>query len=139
MALLWLVAGMLGGSDSDPECLVLGGLDATRSQSFVSADPDLLNEVYVDATTARADIDVFRSYRERGLRLEGMRMVRESCRVTRRLPRRVTLDVVDRLGPTSVGSNDGRRFNLPRDRPSRHTVVLELTGQAWRVASVRTS
>ena len=139
MALLWLVVAMIGGADSDPECLVLGGLDATRTRAFLVADPELLRDVYVNAAVASTDVDVLREYRERGLRLEGMHMVREWCRVTDRSRRRLSLDVVDRLGPTSVRTADGHRTDLPRDRPTRRTVVLERTGQAWRVASVRTS
>lgn len=138
LALLWLLAAVLGGADSDPECLLLGGLDAARTRAFVTAEPGRLHEVYVDAGAARADAEVLRSYRSRGLRLEGMQMVRESCRVTHRSRRRLTLDVVDRLGPTAVRTAVGHRRDLPHDRPTRHTVVLRQTGDLWRVATVRT-
>ena len=95
-----------------------------------------LSDVYVDERAARADAEVLRSYRERGLRLDGMVLVRESCRVTERSRQRVTLDVVDHLGPTWVQTADGRRRDLPRDRPTRRTVVLERVGDVWRVAAV---
>ncbi len=133
--LLWLLAAWLGGADADPECLVLGGLDASRTQAFVSGDRDRLSDVYVDEQAARADAEVLDAYRKRGLRLEGMRLVRESCRVTDRSRHRVTLDVVDRLGPTTVWMPDGRHRDLPRDRPTRRTVALELVGDVWRVAA----
>lgn len=135
--LFWLLAAWLGGADDDPECLVLGGLDASRSQAFVSGDRHRLSEVYIDEHAARADSDVLDAYRERGLRLEGMRLVRDSCRVTDRSQHRVTLDVVDRLGPTTVRMADGRHRDLPRDRPTRRTVVLERVGDVWRVAAVK--
>ena len=135
IGLFWLLAAALGGT-GDPECLVLGGLDATRTQAFVAGDEHRLGDVYVDERTARDDIEMLRSYRERGLRLEGMLLVRESCRVTDRSRRRVTLDLVDRLGSTSVRTEDGRRQELPRDRPTRRTVVLERVGEVWRVAAV---
>ena len=137
MGLFWLLAGILGGGDDDPECLVLGGLDAVRTQAFVSGDETRLRDVYVDERAARADADVLRSYRERGLRLVGMVLVRDSCRVTDRSRASMTLDVVDHLGPTWVHTEDGRRRDLPRDRSTRRTVVLERTDDAWRVAAVR--
>jgi hypothetical protein len=136
IGLFWLLAAMLGGSGGDPECLLLGGLDAVRARAFVAGDEDRLGDVYADERAARADIDVLRSYRERGLRLEGMLLVRESCHVTAHSRQRVTLEVVDRLGPTSVRTEDGRRQDLPRDRPTRRTVVLERVGDVWRVAAV---
>jgi hypothetical protein len=66
-----------------------------------------------------------------------MILVRESCRVTVRSRHRVTLDVVDHLGPTRVQAADGRRRDLPRDRPTRRTVVLQRVGDVWRVAGVQ--
>ena len=134
IALLWLVAGVLGGGDDDPECLMLGGLDAVRTQAFVTGDVARLRDVYVDGRVT--DAAVLRSYRDRGLRLGGMVLVRESCRVTDRSRASITLDVVDHLGPTWVHTEDGRRRDLPRDRPTRRTVVLERTDVGWRVGSV---
>ena len=137
MGLFWLLAGLLGGSDGDPECLVLGGLDAVRAQAFVTGDEARLRDVYVDGRAARADAEVLRSYRERALRLEGMVLMRDSCRVTDRERGAVTLAVVDHLGPTWVSTEEGDRRALPRDRSTRRTVVLERTGDGWRVAGVR--
>jgi hypothetical protein len=65
-----------------------------------------------------------------------MVLLRDSCRVTERARHRVTLDVVDHLGPTWVHTADGRRRDLPRDRPTRRTVVLERVGDGWRVVAV---
>jgi hypothetical protein len=102
----------------------------------VADDEGRLGDVYSDERAARADIEVLRSYRERRLRLEGMLLLRESCRVADRSRQRVTLDVVDRLGPTSVRTADGRQQDLPRDRPTQRTVVLVQVGDVWRVATV---
>ena len=137
IALFWLLAGVLGGGDHDPECLLLGGLDAVRTQAFVRGDEARLLDVYVDERAARADTEVLRSYRERARRFEGMVLVRESCRVTDRARVAITLDVIDRLGPTWVRSEDGDSHALPRDRSTRRTVVLERTDDSWRVAGVR--
>jgi hypothetical protein len=136
MSLFWLLAGWLGGADDDAECLLLGGLDVVRTEAFVAGEVDRLRAVYVDDRAARADADVLRSYRERGLRLDGMVLVRESCRVTERSRDSITLDVVDHLGRTWVQTADGRRRELPRDRATRRTVVLERVGEVWRVAAV---
>ena len=135
--LLWLLAASLGGADHDPECLLLGGLDVVRARAFVEDDASRLRDVYVDERAARADVGVLRSYRDRGLRLDGMLMVREACRVFARSPQRLTLEVVDRLGPTAVVSRSGETQALPHDRPTRRTVVLERSVEGWRVASVR--
>jgi len=137
MGLFWLLAAWLGGADDDVECLVLGGLDVVRTEAFITGEVARRRDVYVDERAAHADAVVLRSYRDRGLRLDGMVLVRESCRVTDRSPRRVRLDVVDHLGPTWVQAADGRRRDLPRDRPTRRIVVLERVGDVWRVAAVR--
>ncbi len=137
MSLFWLLAGFLGGADEDPECLVLGGLDVVRTEAFVSGEWARLRDVYVDERAAHADVEVLQSYRERGLRLEGLRLVRESCRVTDQTSRRLVLDVVDRLGPSRVHTDAGGPRELPRDRPTRRTVLLDRTQDGWRVAAVR--
>lgn len=137
IGLFWLLAAWLGGADDHPECLLLGGLDLVRTEAFVTGEVARLRDVYIDERAARADAEVLRSYRERGLRLHGMVLVRESCRVTSRSRRQVTLHVIDRLGPTSVEAADGRRRDLPRDRPTRRIVVLERVGEVWRVAAAR--
>ena len=136
MSLFWLLAAWLGSGDEDPECLLLGGLDVVRTEAFVRGDVDRLHDVYVDERAAHADAEVLRSYRERGLRLDGMVLVRDSCRVTERSRQRVSFEVVDHLGPTWVESAGGRR-DLPHDLPTRRTVVLERIGDVWRVAAVR--
>lgn len=136
LGLLWLLAAWLGDPDQDPECLVLGGLDAVRAEAFATVDPARLDDVYVDRRAAREDVDILTSYRRRGFHLEGMALIREFCRVSERAPDRVVLEVVDRLGPTWARSADGSRRRLPRDRPTHRTVVLEQVGVAWRVAEV---
>jgi len=136
MSLFWLIAALVGVGGDDPACLLLAGLDTTRTQAFVSDDERRLRDVYLNEQVARADVDTLRSYRERGLRLEGMLLVRESCRFAGRSAESITLDIVDRLGPTWVRAKDGSRRELPRDRPTPRTVVLELTEFGWRVAAV---
>lgn len=134
---IWFFAATIGGSGDDPACLVLGGLDSVRAEAFVSGEEDRLRDVYIDDRAIRADVAVLRSYRARGLRLEGMELVRDNCAETQRSSDRIELDVIDRLGPTAVRSSDDRRRELPRDRPTRRVVVLHRSGDVWRVAAVR--
>lgn len=135
-ALLTWWSTVLGTGDADPECLVLGRLDAVRALAYLDADPAALTEVYASRRLRDADAAVLRGWTDRGFRLEGMAQQRSSCRVLDRGPERLTLDVVDRLGRTHA-VRDGRRTALPQDRPSRRTVVLTRTPDGWRVARVR--
>lgn len=136
LALLWLLAAWVGGADDHPACLVLGGLDAVRAEAYTSADEQRLADVYADERTARPDLEVLWSYRERSLRLRGMSLERQTCRVVSDDERRIVLDVVDRLAPTSVRTAGGAWRDLPRDGWSRHTVVLRRVGDVWRIGAV---
>jgi hypothetical protein len=66
-----------------------------------------------------------------------MVLMRDSCRVTDRSRGSLTLDVVDHLGPTRVITENGDHRDLPHDRSTRRTVVLERTDEGWRVGAVR--
>jgi hypothetical protein len=57
-----------------------------------------------------------------------------SCRVLSVSPRRVRLEVVDRLGPAIAVWADGTRTTLPRDEPSRRDITLVRTPNGWRIA-----
>lgn len=135
----WLVAlaawcgTLLGPGDADPACLLLGRLDAVRAEAFVRADASRLDHVYASQRLRDADAQVLRAWSDRGLRLEGMGQLRSSCAVVDRSPQRVTLDVVDRLGPTRAVGERGRVLGLPADRPTRRAVVLVLGDDGWRI------
>lgn len=136
VAVLAWIGTLVGQADLDVECLALGGLDVARAHAFATGDPTSLERVYADEELRAVDERVLDSYVDRGLALHGVGTERLSCRVLRREGRRVQLDVVDRLGVTSV-EQDGRRVALPADEPSRRTVVLERTRRGWQVAASR--
>jgi hypothetical protein len=136
LALLWLLAVLVGGADDHPACLVLGGLDTVRAEAFASGDVDLLDDVYLDERAAAPDVAVLRAYRARGLELRGTQMERRRCTVSERGADRIVLDVVDRLGTTTVREAGGPWRALPRDGWTRHTVVLRRVGDAWRIGAV---
>lgn len=79
---------------------------------------------------------MLRAYRARGLRVQGMRMQILSLVVLDESPRRLRLEVTDRLvGAVAVGH--GQRLVLPRDRASTRVIELRRVDASWRVASVR--
>lgn len=133
-ALVGWWATLLGPGDADPECLLLGRLDALRTQALVAGDSRALADVYASDELHRRDADLLADYAARGLRLDGAAQLRLSCAVVRADAGRVELDVVDRLGPTRVVSAEAAQW-LPADAPTRRTVVLTETADGWRVAA----
>lgn len=129
-----IMAGLFGDADSDIECLILGALDQHRAAAFATVDVPRLADVYADASVATADRRAVKKYRERGVRVVGAVMHRESCRVSGRTPDRIELDVVDRLGPAVAVGREIRA--LPHDRPTRHRVTLVWTPAGWRIGAV---
>ncbi len=137
-ALAATCATLLGPGDADPQCLLLGRLDAVRTQALVTGEVARLSEVYASETLRDGDRTLLDDYAARGLRLEGAAQLRLSCAVVDVEPDRVVLDVVDRLGPTRVVGVAGSQA-LPKDAPTRRTVVLVLTDDGWRVGSSRSA
>lgn len=137
LAFLLLLAAWAGGDDRDPACLLLGALDARRSEALVRTDADALRSVYRDRRTAATDVATIRTYRHRGLEPRGMRLHRLRCDLRSGNRDRIRLDVVDVLGPSWVRDLTGRWRPLPRDRPTARTVTLDRVRAGWRVASSR--
>jgi hypothetical protein len=137
-ALVATWATLLGPGDADPACLLLGRLDAERTQALVTDDAERLEEVYASPVLLQRDRELLDGYTSRGLRLEGAAQLRLSCAVVDAAPERVVLDVVDRLGPTRALGTAGARA-LPEDSPTRREVVLVLTDDGWRVAGSRSA
>jgi hypothetical protein len=112
---------------------VLGVWDAARSRAFARGDGAALADLYVAGSrTGAADRAVMRGYRERGLRVTGMRTQVLSATVLRETDRRITLLVTDVLTDAVALAGD-ERWALPHDRPSTRRVVLVRTRGAWRV------
>lgn len=141
--------GAAGGdpASSAPEIAVLTGWDRRRAAAYSAGDTDALRALYrPGSATGSADLALLESYADRGLRVRDMRMQLLAVDVVDSGPRRVVLDVTDRLvGAVAVREGDGgqRRAEdpesvaLPADRPDRRRVVLLLLDGAWVVAEAR--
>lgn len=127
------------GAGSDP-LAVLRTWDAARSAAWSAADPVALAALYLPGSTSgRRDVALLESYRERGLRVAGIRMQRLVARVLVRDRVRMRVEVVERLLASRVESIDGgnRPRLLPAGQPRRRTIELRRLGGAWLVAEVQ--
>jgi hypothetical protein len=82
------------------------------------------------------DRQMLTSYTGRGLRVRGVRLTIDRLRVEDTVVGLVRLILVDQLGAATAVTRSGRERRLPRDRPSRHAIVLRRTGHGWRIASI---
>ncbi|MGH3470585.1 MAG: hypothetical protein ACRDPG_00885, partial [Nocardioidaceae bacterium] len=100
--------------------------------------PRLLRAVYTPRSPElRADQAMLRSYLARGVRVTGVRMSFSQLAVESQQGGSVRLVVVDRLGPAIARNQQGRAHLLPRDRSTRHRLVLRRVDGQWRIAAVR--
>jgi hypothetical protein len=115
---------------------VLHAWDDRRASAWAAGEPAALRRLYVAGSPAgSADVAMLRSWRRRGLRVEGLRMQLLDLEVRRASPARLDLVVTDRLsGAVGVGVGPGVRVALPRDHATTRRVVLVLVGTRWRVA-----
>jgi hypothetical protein len=114
---------------------VLHTWDEQRAAAWAAGDAPTLRALYTPASTAgRRDVAMLRSWSARGLRVDGLRTQLIDVSVRRRTPRLLVLAVTDRLvGGVSVPGG----LPLPRDRPSRHVVVMRVVEGEWRVSAAR--
>ena len=114
----------VGSHASRTRSSVLRAWDAARSRAFARGDGAALADLYVAGSrTGAADRAVLRGYRERGLRVTGMRTQVLSATVLRETDRRIVLLVTDVL-TDAVAVDGDERWALPHDRPSTRRVVL---------------
>jgi hypothetical protein len=120
-----------------PAAEVLRAWDEQRAAAYARGSVRQLRQLYVGGSAAgRSDARVLQGYRTRGLVVEGMQTQVLALRVVEQRPRRLRLEVTDRLaGAVAVGL--GRRVPLPRDQPDTRAVTM-LRGEdgAWRVSAV---
>lgn len=117
---------------------VLERLSRVRSVAWRRDDPQLLRRVYDPAASALVkDQRRLRRYADRGLSVRGARLEFGPVRVLRRTPGVVQLRVIDQLRPAVAVGPNGQRFELPHDRPTRHSLVLHRRAGRWRIAEVR--
>jgi hypothetical protein len=116
---------------------VLRGWDEQRAAAYAAGSVRRLRQLYVaGSVAARSDVRVLRGYRSRGLVVEGMRTQVLALRVVEQRPRRLRLEVTDRLA-AAVAVGPGRRTELPRDQPDTRVVTLRRGADgAWRVSAV---
>jgi hypothetical protein len=141
-----VVALALRGSEPGPAAMearsaepyavrVLRDWDARRSRAYAHADGAALADLYVAGSrTGAADRAVLRGYRDRGLRVTGMRTQVLAARVLRESGQRLVLLVTDVLVDAMAGDGRRARWSLPHDRPSTRRVVLVRDKGSWRVA-----
>ncbi|QSR30863.1 hypothetical protein CFI00_10230 [Nocardioides sp. S5] len=125
------------GSEPTSASAILAAWDARRSAAWSAADVETLAGLYTAGSrTGAADIRLLRHYRDRGLTVEGLTTQLLAVVVVQRAPRRLVLDVTDRLvAGRAVGGT--RAVALPTDRASTRRVVLVRPGRTWLVAKAR--
>lgn len=116
---------------------VLTGWDARRSAAWAAGDVGALAGLYSEGSrTGAADVRLLGHYRDRGLTVEGLTTQLLAVSVVQRGPRRLVLDVTDRVvSGRAVGG--ARPVVLPTDRASARRVVLVRPGRTWLVAEAR--
>jgi len=135
---LWVLIVAVRGLSSSPDdqwATRLGELDRVRAEAFATADPRRLDEVYAQGSDGwRTDEATIGAYARRDGRVIGADLRVLSCRVVQASPDRVSLEVVDQLGPARVRWGNGTSTDLPRDRPSRRALTVIRTADGWRIA-----
>lgn len=113
-------------------------LDRWRTAAWRRGDVELLRHVYTASSPGlTAERRMLDRYRERGLRVTGVRLTFGRVVVLDRAPRRVVLDVIDQLGTMRAVSTEGPAGFLPRDKPSHHRIRLRRTATGWLIASIQ--
>lgn len=134
----WAVAlGCYLGASDDEWRQTLMGLDLHRAAAYAAGDPTRLGQVYASPEASSDDAEIIEAYADRGGVIEGVLLQVEAVSVVERTERRVHLDVTDRLGPARVRWSGDELTVLPADRPTRHLVVLVMTGDGWRISESR--
>jgi hypothetical protein len=124
-----------GAPAIEPRALrVLRAWDVRRARAYARADEAALGDLYVPGSrTGAADRAVLLGYRERGLRVAGMRTQVLAARVLKDSPRRIALLVTDTLVRAVAEHGREQRWTLPSDRASTRRVVLVNHDGTWRV------
>ena len=117
---------------------VLAEWDRRRGAAWAAGDPDGLADLYAPGSRAgRQDVAMLRRWRDRGLRVTGLRMQVLDVHADEADGPRRELVVTDRLAGGEAVGRRTRRL-LPRDGWSTRRIVLERSDGTWRVVSVRT-
>jgi hypothetical protein len=118
----------------------LQALDLQRSQTFSTLDPVGLDAIYVPGSSPwQADRSLLASYRDRQVRIDGLKMQIDKLAVERPGAGTVVLRVVDRLIAGAAVDNAGRRTPLPAGTPTARLIILTGNGDAWRISGIVTA
>ena len=113
---------------------VLRGWDRRRADAWAAGDPAVLARLYVAGSrTGRRDVRDLRRWRERGLRVTGLRQQVAALSLRRRTPGRLTVVVIDRT-VDGVALGGPYRQGLPRSAWQAHRIRLRRVGGTWLVA-----
>jgi hypothetical protein len=118
---------------------VLHGWDRQRASAWATGDPVALAALYEPGESAgRADVALLRRYSARGLVVRDLRMQVLRARVLVARPRRVVLEVVDRLSMAAATRVDDAHasFRLPADAATTRILELRRVGGRWLMARV---
>jgi hypothetical protein len=116
---------------------VLDRLDRRRERAYALGDPHRLRSVYVAGSPVlRHDLELLRAYRERGVRLTGVRLRVLDAREMGRDGPYVRLRVIDRLDRPTAHTEHGS-VRMPRDQATARVIVLRDVAEGWRIAAVR--
>jgi hypothetical protein len=115
---------------------VLQDWDRRRAAAWAAGDVAVLRSLYVARSVAgRRDVAMLRRWQARGLTVAALEVQVLAGSVLARTPRRITVEVTERLARASAsGSADGRRWSLPRGAVATRRVTLWRVGDRWRVA-----
>jgi hypothetical protein len=115
---------------------VLSGLDALRARAYADLRPELLHRVYTPGSRVlQRDRALLLRYRQRGLRVVGLRVRLLALREDTRRDGRVVLRVRDRVtAGTLVGATVRRR--LPGDAADARAITLRRVDRRWRISAV---
>jgi hypothetical protein len=115
----------------------LQALDVQRSQAFSTLDPTGLDAIYVPGSSPwQTDRSLLASYRDRQVRIDGLKMQIDKLAVERPGSGTVVLRVVDRLIAGAAVDNAGRRTPLPAGTPTARLITLTGKGDAWRISGI---
>ena len=116
---------------------VLQRLLRHRAAAYALGDAAALSDVFVRGSSVlRRDQALLRAWSRRSLTVRGAVVLVRAVHVLDARAGRVVVRSVDRLGPVAAVWGD-RAVALPRDRLSRHRIVLVRRDDAWRIDEVQ--
>lgn len=123
----------------DGALAVLHDWDVRRAAAWAAGDPGALRRLYTSRSAAgESDVALLRRYVARGLVVRDLSMQVLRARVLVSRPRRLELEVTDRLAEAVAGRPGDVRLvrRLPESAASTHLVVLRRPAHTWLVARV---